>query len=125
MPELKKIVLMHSVVKRLGTDSTVKEKLEAIISALNIDGYNATLETIVLSEVAKRIELLAEAEVESFAPLIIHPGMFKRQDDVLTKGRRLLTGAAEVISFALAYSGLETKTIFNEELEKYVLVATL
>ncbi|MDO8260403.1 MAG: hypothetical protein Q7T50_02790 [Candidatus Magasanikbacteria bacterium] len=125
MPELKKIIEMHGVIERLGTDSTVKEKLEAIIYALNIDGYNATLETIVLSEVAKRIELFAEAEVESFAPLIIHPGMFKRQDSVLTGGRRLLTGAAEVIGFALAYSGLETRIMLSQELEEYVLVAIL
>lgn len=125
MPELKKIILMDNVLKRLGAESTVKEKLEAIINALNIDGYNATLETIVLSEVAERIELFAEAEVKSIAPLIIHPGMFKRQDDVLTGGKRCLTGAAEVIGFALEYSGLETEIMLNEELEKYVLVATL
>lgn len=125
MPELKKIVLMHGVVKRLGTESTVKEKLEAIINALNIDGYNATLETIVLSEVAERIELFAEAEVKTIAPLIIQPGMFKGQDGVLNGGKRCLTGAAEVIGFALEYSGLKTKTVLNKQLEKYVLVATL
>lgn len=125
MPHLGKIVVMSRVVKELGNDSTVKERLETIIRFLDLDEYNKTLETIVLNEVSRTVESFAELGIRSIAPLIIQSGMYKTPDVIWDGSRRNLIGAAAVVDFALRFAGLETKIMFNKQLEKYVLVAIL
>jgi len=146
--QLEVMFKIYNIISGIGEDATVKEKIESIIDFLDDGcGYNATLETIVLNEVAQKIEFFAylglgavslenkyhsEVGVKSISPMEIAPGMYRVPEGLQEPWlgqKKWLRGSARIINYALSIAGLETKLLPKEPFagnkQRYALVVYL
>lgn len=103
----------------------LKAKIDSMVNYLTENGRRYYLETIVLKEISGQIQSMQDLKISSFAALVLEPQMYTGEfiEDKVEK--RYLCGPASIVNNALSFSGLRTRILFDENEERYVLVATL